>query len=202
MSLTVTTAANSRRLCAVQDVLAEMPEQVTSVERFVDAASAAIERYCARIFAQQAYSEVLGGHRYTSLMLARTPIVSMTSVSADGQTITDYRVEDAEAGLLYRASGWGWPSATWTLAYIGGYLMPEQSTPSAANGPPLPHDLQRACIETVKVWWQERGVTDRIASKTLGLTGDSISYRISAHRESLPPLARYLVDPYRHWVAA
>jgi hypothetical protein len=180
-----------------------MPEPVTLVERFVDHASATIERYCGRVFAQQAYREVLLSVRSHYLVLERTPIVGVASITMDGEEITDYRVESADAGLLYRRDGWWLRSpGEWTIDYIGGYILPEQTSPPDAEGELLPFDIQRACLETTKIWWQEREVSDRIASKTLGLTGDSISFRVSANRESIPPLARYSLDPYRRWVMA
>jgi hypothetical protein len=203
MSLTVLTPASSRRLCSVMDVLDEMPENVSLVARFVDHASAAIERYCHRTFAQQEYRELIHPERNRELRLARMPIVEVSEVSDGTTAITDYRIESAEAGLLYRAAGWHLPwDAEWQITYIAGYVLPQQTTPPEALGPALPGDVQRACIEAVKIWWQEREISDRVASKTLGLTGDSISYRISAHQESLPPLAKNLVDAWRTWVMA
>jgi hypothetical protein len=204
MSITVVTAATSVRLCRVTDVLDEMPENVLLVERFVDQASAAIERYCQRVFAQQAYREIRLPEHSRSLMLHRLPIVSVSLVELDDVAVTDYRIESAEAGQLYRQLGWAgnWQTSEWTIEYIAGYRLPEQTTPPDANGPALPGDVQRACIEAVKIWWAEKEISDRIASKTLGLTGDSISYRISAHQESLPPLAKHLLDPWRRMVLA
>jgi hypothetical protein len=203
MSLTVVTAASSRRLCAVTDVLDEMPESVAAVEKFVDQASAAIERFCHRVFAQQEYEEILFPEKDILLQLARCPIVSVTSVEADTEAVTDYRVYAADAGQLYRATGWyRYGMDEWTIDYIAGYILPEQASPPDATGEQLPADIQRACIETVKIWWQERGISDRIASKTLGLTGDRVEYRISAHQESLPILAKNLLNPWRRMIMA
>lgn len=202
MSLTVTTAASTRLLCSVTDVLDEMPEPVTLVERFVAQASAAIERYCGVIFAQQRYTEIRCGEPSTIMMLSRMPLVSLSSVTLEGEAKTDYRIEQAEAGLLYRRLGW-WSYSTqeWTFVYVAGYVLPGQ-TPIDATGPALPGDVQRACIEAVKIWWQEREISDRIASKTLGLTGDRIEYRLSANLEALPPLAKNLLDPWRRLAIA
>jgi hypothetical protein len=204
MSVTVLTPADSRRLCEVMQALDEMPEPVILVERFIDQASAAIERYCGRIFAQQRYREVRGPWLWSDhLVLRHSPVISVSLVSADGQAITDYRIEDAEAGILYRRDGWGrWGGEEWTFEYVAGFFLPEQSTPTDAAQIDLPGDIQRACIETTKIWWQEREILDRIASKTLGLTGDRVDYRVSAHREHLPVLARYSLDRWRRSLVA
>ena len=205
MSITVTTAASTRLLCSVTDVLDEMSEDVLLVERFVAQASAAIERYCGMIFAQQRYTEILASERQTLMGLTRTPIVSLSSVTLDGEAVTDYRIEDAEAGLLYRRERWGgwggWTAYDWTFIYVAGYLLPGQ-IPIDATGSTLPGDIQRACIEATKIWWQEKEISGRVASKTLGLTGDRIEYRVSADKESLPPLAKNLLKPWRRLAIA
>ena len=64
-------------------------------------------RECQTIFAQQAYREVQGmTYSGPHLFLRYGPIVSVSSVGHGTTLYTDYRVESAEAGMLYRREGW------------------------------------------------------------------------------------------------
>jgi hypothetical protein len=205
MSLTVQTAATSRRLTTAQAVYADTGdvhylEEPTLANSLIDQASAAIESWCGRIFAQQRYVEVLGQVRDLLLPLRMRPIVAVETLLAGTDAVTDYRVEDKEAGLLYRRDRWGYPSAVddLTITYIAGYILPEQTTPPAPTGPTLPADLQRACIECVKIWFAERVPESRIEARTLG--DQTIRYNIQSSMRGLPKLTQQILMPYKQWV--
>lgn len=203
MSVTVLTAASTYRLTTISAVMAEIPlaDHVLFAESLIDQASAAVARYCGTIFAQQAYREVQTGvYATTALFLRYWPVVSVTPVSYGSTAITNYRIESAEAGVLYRREGWSlWTGSDdeWTVDYVAGYVLPSQVTPVAPLGPTLPDDLERATIETIKVWFHERLVGSRVESKTFGMTGDRIDYGIQASRRGLPALAKDLLCPWR-----
>lgn len=162
MTLSTVTAARSRRLTTVrrvQDTLGlEALTDPGLIESLVDASSAAIESYCHRPFARETYSETLPGYGDIHLILAATPIISISAVYFDSGILTDYSIADKDAGLLYRRAGWawtaqrffgltgsgsfmdlGWPLSqqeepTYRVDYTAGYLMPyTASTISAAS---------------------------------------------------------------------
>jgi hypothetical protein len=206
MSVTVLTAATSYRLTTLEAVMAEitLADQVLFAESLIDQASAAVARECMKlggIVAQQAYREVQGiTYRGPYLFLRYRPLVSASSVGYGSTVITDYRIESAESGMLYRHDGWGcWPGCgdEWTVDYIAGYVLPEQLTPPAPTGPTLREqaaDLERATIETIKVWFHERMVETRIEARTLG--DQRIDYGVQARHTGIPALAK---DLLRHW---
>lgn len=151
MGLSITTIAASTRLTtvAVLEGLIGNTSDDALLAELIDQASAAIVTYCHRPFARETYSESLAGFGGIRLQLARTPVVSVTSViDQDGNVITDYSIEDADRGWLYRRAGWLWSVQTYpglsgggrfmdwgspqprqeephyTVAYRAGYLMP------------------------------------------------------------------------------
>lgn len=133
MALSVTSIARVTRLAHVADVnrlLGTGSDEAADVLQLIDEASAAIVDHCRRPFAREALTETLPGYGGIHLQLARTPIVSVSSVTSDGMPITDYSVADAEEGTLYRQLGW-----TWTAQAIAG-LTGRQRWPR--RGFPLP----------------------------------------------------------------
>lgn len=128
--------------------------------------------------------EKVRGRGGVRLMLQVTPIVSMTSlVLDDGSSLVldaDYTLDDAEAGLLYRASGWphtgvvqpgllwdfpvvGSEKASIVATYSGGWVCPAQSGTRT-----LPDDIEHACIETCASLWRSAGMDRNVASESLG----------------------------------
>jgi hypothetical protein len=209
MSITTTVAASTRNLTTMATVLQDIGADgvgadLLLMESLIAQASAAIERACQTIFAQQTYTEILEQQRDPLLLLRYRPIVSVTSATIDTTAVTDYRIHNAAAGMLVRRLGWKTPSdedPTVTVVYTAGYLLPGQ-TAIVASGPTLPVDLQRITLEVVKIWHAEVVPSSRISSKTLGLTGDSVAFRLSSSRESLPPLASKLLTHYLPMVLA
>ena len=212
MSVTVLTPATSYRLTTLQAVMAEitLADQVLFAESLIDQASAAVARECIKlrgIVAQQAYREVQGGYYWTQhLFLRYTPIVNVSSVSHGPTVVTDYRLESTESGMLYRHAGWWlFPGYNdpWTIDYIAGYVLPAQLTPPDPTGPTLrdhASDLERATIETIKVWFHERMVETRIESRTLG--DQRIDYGVQARKVAIPALAKDLLKHWRGMVIA
>lgn len=150
--LSVTTRASNRLLARVQDVrrrlgLDPAAEQDAVLAELLAAASAAAETYCHRTFAREALSETARGYGGTLLMLTRTPVVAVSSVLLNGEAITDYAVDDPDAGFLYRRLGWEWTAQlgwhltasvrprseepSYAIAYTAGYLLPSDDVETA-----------------------------------------------------------------------
>jgi hypothetical protein len=146
-------------------------------------ASSAIERETRRSFGVETVTETLDGTGTRLLGLARTPIVEITSITEDETELDadEYSIEDADAGAVYRADGWGrsgglrmWGTEAYSSGYIlpgyrdlrysvtyrAGYLLPSDVNPWILPETPqnLPGAVEQAAIETVKSWY--------IASKT------------------------------------
>lgn len=259
MSISVTTAAATTDLTTLGAFKGMMGSVIpdgaeTLIGELIQRASDAIVRVCHRPFAREAVTETLPGDGGISLMLTRTPVLSVSLVTLLGETVVDYSIEDSGAGILYRQNGWTWTvGAGWELtevlrvyemhpsysvSYIGGYLMPsddivgganisvsgvDNSFNDSASGFPLlipgdtirtsgftnsgnngrftvvsrtaakivvsgtltteagsaetikniavrtlPHDIEMACLETIKIWYLNRATDPSVLSKSVG----------------------------------
>lgn len=173
----LTTVAN------VIDELQTDNSRTAYITRLIQQAGAAIERHCNRAFTRVSQADILVVRRTVRsdlrLVLPRKPLITLTSiVYTDSGTVvagTEYSIEDKPGAILYRANGWsGQPgynpqsNAYWndlppietryTVTYDAGYDPMEGSPGSPAA--PVPADLERACIDTVKEYWYG-GTRDR-----------------------------------------
>lgn len=182
----LTTLANAKDELGLTD-----SSQDDRVERYILQASSACQGFTDRDFRKESTVERLQGSGTRRLVLSRTPVVSITSVVIDGETIdaSEYEIEDAAAGVLYRESGWpridavvvgsiardaiaGTAKRDVVVTYTGGYVLPNDS-PGTRD---LPQDVEAACILTVVSMYRGRGRDRAVASKG---TGDaSVSYRL------------------------
>jgi hypothetical protein len=107
------------------------------------------------------------------LVLSRTPLVQIASITIDGTTIDadEYEISDAEAGLVYRAACWPWSGLRLggiaqdrlsgterrniVVTYAGGYVTPGQATAQLPRT--LPFDLEQHCVDTVVYLYRTRG---------------------------------------------
>jgi hypothetical protein len=143
---------------------------------------------------RQTYRETLPGYGNAILQLKRTPIVSVSSVTHNSEPITDYTIEDKEAGHLYRRLGWCWTASVgwkmtayvipnsehpdFTVDYVAGYLAADQANTN------MPPEVQRAARETVIDWFKSAGRAADVQSKSVGdlsityVTGDAAKFFI------------------------
>lgn len=166
-----------------------------------------------------AISEKTAGYGRNRLVLQRLPLVSITSITIDGTAVTasEYEIEDAEAGLVYREAGFPWTgirraglsqdpmpgteARDITVVYVGGWVTPAQNAADGALARTLPFDIEEACIQTCVSMYRRRGVDGSISSETLGAA--SVSYRGantaigSGLGGILPDNAVALLRPYR-----
>lgn len=204
--LEIITSATSKQLTTVTAIKAELGITDTTQDALlgslIDQASDAIADYCGRPFAREVYKETIPGHGSNRLVLNRTPIVSVASVVADSEIILDYLIEDPGAGILYRKTGWRWtPPIGWNITYFplsgqeellfavqyaAGYLLP------ADTGRTLPQSIEKACIETVKLWYLGRDRDQALASEKFGDLQSNYN-----QVQGFPPSAVQLLVPWR-----
>ncbi len=147
--ISIGTHPNTTALTTLRRVKVELGLSLTDtsldelLDALVDEASQAIESYCGRAFGRAVVTETMPGTGRTRLVLTRTPVASVTSVVYNDSTISssEYAVEDATAGFLYRDDGWYWtvsqdasdlvpryvpslPTNDYAITYTGGYLLP------------------------------------------------------------------------------
>ena len=187
------------------------------VHDLISLASEWAETYVGYPLVAQVYSETVRGSGGRHLLLGRTPIRYMLRVFDSSSTCeaselksTEYRVEDAEAGLLSRDIGFLWSNVQetflvpfarpnmdrkpWLVEYAAGYLLTGAatsdtiySTVSTSTGRDLPYDVEQAVVSRVLEWYEgAAGVT----SKRVGDL--AITYSESAGSE-----AERLLMPWR-----
>jgi len=221
MSVTVVTPAATTLLTVLDRVQAELGLAAGTDEDIlhdlIDRASSAIARETGRVFGRETVTETLDGSGSRLLPLSRTPVVSVSAVTEDGTAITDYSVEDADAGALYRADGWGrsgglrmwgteafssgyilpgYQDRRYSVTYVAGYKLP------AEDGANLPGAVEQACLDTVKAWYMARDADPGISSVGVGQLKVSYRNESSTPPGSLPAsalglLRNYYAGPFR-----
>ena len=147
MAVTIETAASSQDLTLLATLKTELgitgTGEDTRLTALITRVSDEIARYCGRVFGKEEITETLPGVLAFRLVLSRTPLVSVTTVSNDGTALAaaDWAIEDREIGFLWRDVGWGSniPLATgtiartrsrqlgervWQVLYHAGYYLP------------------------------------------------------------------------------
>ena len=179
MSITITTAASELKLTQLTTVKTEFDisgsDDDTFLTTLIGEASDFMRRYTGRKFERESLTETLPGTGMVDLFLTRTPVVTLTSVTLNNVLVPsdEYTLENADTGqVIHHDDGAPPAAAVWPLSarpssglsqhvqwgsfannisvvYVAGFLLPGESQPT------LPNDLERACIELVK-WFYER----------------------------------------------
>jgi len=199
MAVTVSVAAESTDLttvAAVKDSLGVASRKFdASISRLITAATSAIHAFVGHIYARQTYIETVNGSGHPILLLTNTPIISVTEIICDSSPVTDYEIQDANSGMLFRRQGWdldawsGWATTPYripgtgglpyTVTYEAGYITP--GLPDAD----LPPHIEQACIETVVDWYRSSKRDSAIQSKKVGDL--SITYKSPAPNQQASP---------------
>jgi hypothetical protein len=190
----------------------------TKLERYIHVATDAIEKYCRRTFSRDtAIVEKVAGFGTEKLRVARAPINSITSITYDGTTVDsdDYKIHNANAGLIFRSGGWWWdahltPSAArrplpgsedklYTVTYDGGWYTQPQDDADGAVTRNLPYDIEEAAIELVRVIYLSKNRDPSVRSEKLlswsASYGDSPL--VELRKGSMPSPVRRMIDAYR-----
>ncbi len=151
---------------------------------FLDAATELVESYTGRAFARRTLTERRsGGTR--ALILSRTPVLSVTTVTADGTAVTaDSFVLNSAAGVVsYGASGSSgvWPrgDSNIEITYVAGYANP----PAAAR---------MATLRLIGHLWQR---TQTAPHPAFSSSPDAVAEWNSSTAYAMPPAVRDLLDP-------
>jgi hypothetical protein len=183
----------------------------TRVERYINAASSLVRSICGRQLTYAAgIVEKRPGFGGCRLLLDRTPIVAVASVVVDGDTLdaSEYEIEDAAVGFVFRAAGWpdtalitatpsghaapGTEAPSIVVTYTGGWVTPAQATVELPRT--LPHAIEDAVVELVTSRWRRRNTDLRV----VGQTFEQSSYTyggVAVPAEVMAALAPYVRVP-------
>lgn len=168
------------------------------LQTLITSASAYAENFCGRDFRKLTYTEAYNGTGFQSIILRQAPVVSITSVVADGITIparvgtTPGFVNDA-SGTLYATGNYRFPPGFQNIAvtYVAGWVTPGQGQmTSPPTGVTLPMDLQQAVIETVALKYKSQRNNIGIAARQIA--GETISYsQVDVPKSAAPVFGFY-----------
>lgn len=165
----------------------------TTIERMIEVVSDQIANYCGRtLHYSAAEAEKVIGSGEAFLVVTRTPLLSITSITYDGATVSssNYAIHgDGKSGLIYSDYGWVWtalgtggassepyPGAEekrYIVTYAGGYITPQQVADDGALTRSLPYDLEDAAIRMAAARYRKQGVDLSVASRKLGDAAES-----------------------------
>jgi hypothetical protein len=170
---------------------------LTSILKHV---SARFEAECNRRFETQANAtfEFRASERF--LIPDRLPIQAVSSfelkvTEAAGwvlQAQVDYLLSPQKS-VIELATRLGCPSQLARVTYTGGYLLPGTTPPG--NPPPLPDDIEQACIEQVAYWYQRRTQLGLVSIASEG--GSTVQQFQSS---DLLPQVRATLKHYERWL--
>lgn len=195
-STTIITPPTQTALTTAEAVKAELGSQPASalmrLPGLLEQASSLIVGYIGREIARATVKDSFYGHHFrrASLVLSRLPVVTVTSVTAEGAAQDMSTIDlDAHAGVLH-AHG-----RTIEVTYTGGYLLPGQV------GRDLPYSIERACIDTVLALWHRSGRGDpMIRSESVdGIGSTQYLDPASGSAAAMPPTATAALDPFCHY---
>ncbi|MDE1907446.1 MAG: phage head-tail connector protein [Rhodospirillales bacterium] len=181
-------------LCALADVKTYLGITDTNSDAVLTAliasASAMIESYCNRIFAESSYTETRNGTGGAKLLLLNAPVTAVSSVTVDGYAVP--AAPDAispgylfDQQVLYIRPG-AYPGEfvrgiqNITVAYVAGYST-------------VPADVNQACVELIASKYAKRLRIDK-KSETLG-TAQTIGFDLS----DMPLSVKTALAAYRRW---
>jgi hypothetical protein len=200
--LTVVTPADSVDLTILANVKAELgitgTAEDSTIETWIDQASAACTAYCNRVFAEETVAETFrnrDGERTRVILLDRFPVTDVTSVVEDGTTLTentDFEVDPA-TGRVYRLSSdldVDWSFSKLVVTYTGGYALLGA----------LPYNVERACIGLVKLLRANATRDPSLRSENIlsGLYSYTLFNPSSDYVAGLPGDVEALLAPYRN----
>lgn len=205
MAVTVTGAPSTTKLIALADLKALLGISDSANDallgNIIQCGSDAIARFCNRVFAQRTIQETLPGPGGQLLKLKFSPIITLTSIALDGETVDSdtYTLTEPDAGIVFRESYWAYMGHkySYTATYVHGYNLPDMS-----GADTLPYDIQQAALELCKGMWLSRA---RDPSVTMESIPDvyTVQYGGKGNGGSLvgalPPNVQELLLPYKEF---
>ena len=186
----------ARRLVSVELIESTLGVSELTAESLADAATALIERYCDRVFAEQGYEERLPGNGTAVLRLSAFPVISVASVKVNGEDEEEYTL-DAVRGWLYTKEGVWRDSFTMARIIELTPVFRANPTPNIvveyrAGYAEIPVDLQRAALMLAQTIHKQQHVNGALSSESIGDWSYSVDTRgVMASVE--PFLASYRV---------
>ena len=159
MAVTVSVPPSTTTLIALADLKAILGITDSTNDallgQIIQRGSDAVARFCNRVVAERTVIETLPGPGTSLLKLKCPPIVTLTAIALDGDTVDpdSYVLTEPDAGIVFREAGWAYTGHAYrdTATYTHGDNLPDM-----AGTDTLPHDIQQAALELCKGMWLSR----------------------------------------------
>lgn len=172
----------------------------TSLALMVNEATGMIEKKCHRRFKQTTYTtETYDGTGTKQLWIRNPPIISITLITVDNETISEatdyddydgYRIEPQVnghkmEGMLYLSNGWDKGEQNVEVTYSGGYTT-------------IPDDIRRAAVMMIREWYNMYRNTQGFKSESIGKYSYSYDALPDSVQKSIDDyLAPYILDYFK-----
>lgn len=153
----------------------------------ISAASAFIENYCSRTFTIASQTESYNGSGGTRLMLRRTPVISVTSVSILGQIVPPSSGVTAY-GWIFDANGLWLRGGCFTKTVKG--ISVAYNAGLAASAAAMPNDLQECVAIMCNIRRKRVAQEDKIS---IGMDQQSTTFVTS----ELTPYVKQILSNYK-----
>jgi len=200
-TITLSAARTGDITCASYKYFAWDYSKDRFIERYINAASDTVSKYCNRKFIKDTYSEFYKGSGRQKLILNQYPVNAITSINVDSAALTagtDYVTSDQtylDQGIVFKNNGWPWsgyltglvgeltaPVDNIEVVYSAGYTL----EPEASRD--LPYDLEEAAIAMVSYHYEMIG-SKQLTKEVIGpLSSDFI--------QGLPWDVKAILDKY------
>lgn len=211
-------------VCEELKITSPDADTTSFLERAINGASARVVSHCGRSFHRvDGIEEKVKGFGSPRIRLARTPILTVTSIVIDGTTIDDddFHIEDAAPGdalgprSISKPGGFPWTaergpgisqspvpgtedSSRIVVTYDGGFVTPTQAAAGGAfegEDRTLPWDLEEAVIKLVATRWRSKGRDLSVVAQSSEASGFTFDGR-------LPPDVVALLAPFTRFAHA
>lgn len=151
------------------------------LQKLITGASAIIESWLSRSFAQASYAEVRNGHGGSTLMFADYPVTDVSSVKVNNVSIPA-AADCTQPGYLFDDI---------SLTLQGGYSfskgMKNVTIQYTAGYAAIPSDVAQICFELVAKKYRER---DRIGQNSKTLAGEIVAFAPSDLTDEVKSMLR------------
>lgn len=191
------------------------------ISRVINASSDVVRRFCDRVFYFEAdIEEYVPGYGDTNMLLSRTPIDSITSISYEGTALDSdsYSIKSPAGGSVYRQCGFVWTAQrtnnilfdslpgtekhSYLATYDGGYKTPQQVIDDGTiSTRDLPYDLEDACLQLVTSRYRAKGRDPRVSAERLMSWQATYGMATTDRSHTIPLAVQEMLAPYKRFTS-
>jgi hypothetical protein len=185
-------------------------------------ATSLVEGYVGYPLRRQVYEETIGGYGGNELLVGRSPLLAIESITYAGELVDPSSYDFNSAGLIYRELGWPWTAGleydlmphvipksearTYTVVYESGFCVNGSTADGwLTTGESVPEDIQAALVSTTSLLYKGAGRDPSVTSKKIGdlsityQSGGSAFGQGGTPSQGLPDTVKGMIAQYRRF---